>query len=293
LKALIGTQVESAPKEALALSKEHLRDEDGEFDFPSGLQGAAIDEGWETTFQYFKDSWKADNSGSRWFQVGEFPSDFNFSSFAEAWAQNETEIELGEEGGFYAPPKVIWKEWSQADPQAAYQFLEEIGSVSFGFEDFFDGYQKSARSQDIFAFSQELLSSESDYKENLGVELGDYLEENENYTRDFLAWQLKTGDFALSRASLKNLGFYRSQEEELGRRILESFPDGQRLEQIRRAHLIRRIQFRARGGCGCCRFRWLNAAPSGPSVPSRRGGKRRRRDWFAGERSPESAVGRF
>jgi hypothetical protein len=136
---------------------------------------------------------------------------------------------------FHKPPTIVWKKWSESDPQAAYRFLEEVGSITFGFDDFFDGYEKKARPQDIFEFSRELLTSESQFKDDLGPQLRNYLVLNENYTRDFLAWQEETDDFSLSRATLKQIGFYQSSGKELGRAILESIPGEQRLDQIRQS----------------------------------------------------------
>jgi hypothetical protein len=66
LKSLVSLKVDSAPMEAITLSKEYLRNEDGVFDFPPQLMKGAIDAGWQTAFEYFKDSWVVGDANGSW-----------------------------------------------------------------------------------------------------------------------------------------------------------------------------------------------------------------------------------
>jgi hypothetical protein len=137
LKELIETQVDLDATAAIALSKEHLRGSDGRIDFPRGLQSEALKQGWETTFEYFKDSWREGNSSSSWISFTDLPEDFDFVSFAASWKEHEASLNLeGNKGGYYSPPTGIWDAWSKKDPQAAFDFLISGGSETYDFDDF-------------------------------------------------------------------------------------------------------------------------------------------------------------
>ncbi|MBK1835388.1 hypothetical protein [Roseibacillus ishigakijimensis] len=237
LKGLIQTQVEDDPRKAIALSKEYLRKENGEFDFPRNLQKKAVETGWELAFDYFKDSWQENNRGSSWRWGGDFPADFDFASFAKTWAEHEASLDWGEDGGFYATPTKIWQEWSQADPQAAFEFFETGGSSTFGFSEFFSGYQETARPEDIFNFARQLAEEKSPLQSGMESSVVNYAFAHQNNLRALLDWTRDTGDLSLLTASLGN-GYLNDGDTARGMEtVLHELPATERLAHVREAHL--------------------------------------------------------
>lgn len=236
LKELISTKKKLDPMAAVLLSKEHLKQADGSYDFPSGLNAEAITHGWNTAFEYYKDNWKAGNSKSGWSWGGEFPEGFNFSSFAESWQQHEVSIGAdGSNGGFFKPPVKIWKEWAKSDPGEAFEFLTSGGSKTFELDDYFDGYTKSATPEEIFEFSKNVLADPPEMELDLGRELVDYLNGNQAVMSSFLKWGEEAENRQVVTQAISNLSAWQSCQSDLGANLFKILPEGERLPALREA----------------------------------------------------------
>lgn len=237
LKELIGTTKDSSPLEAIRLSKELLRKADGEIDFPGGLAEKCAESGWETLFEYYKDSWLPESGSSGWSWGGDFPKDFDFAAFAAAWKAHEQGLNLPEEGRFYEPPEMLWRTWSETDPQAAYEFLTSDGSRTFGLGEFFTGYSKSASPEEFFETSAGIIASDRQSQDLVGRAVLSYLDDRPD------ALRLLTEQVAQGRAESRLVGELieatansEKRLADIGMPILEAMPADQRLEVIRNAH---------------------------------------------------------
>jgi hypothetical protein len=234
LKELIATQVDSDPVKAIQLSKKHLVNYEGELDFPPGLQEKAVAHGWETAFEYYKDSWKEGNDSSSASWGGSFPKDFDFSSFAEAWKKHEGARELsGNNGGFYEPPVYLWKAWSEHQPEAAFDFLANGGSVTFEFDDFFDGYSEGASAEEVFEFSSNVLANPPEIELDVDRELFSYLADDVRNLNSYVEWSRQNDAGPLVQTLVKGINVYGDNEKDTGVSILNTIPEDQRLGQIR------------------------------------------------------------
>ncbi|MGB6220838.1 hypothetical protein [Haloferula sp.] len=236
LKSVIGTKTDTSPEEAIRLSKEMLRKDDGQFDFPSGLGEASAKAGWTTLFEYYKDSWLPDHGSSGWTWGGEFPRDFDFASFAAAWKKHEDSLQLPKSGRFYEPPEMLWQAWSERDPQAALEFMTSGGSRTFDLDTFLSGYSKSASPSEFLETSAGILANDPQARATVGRKVGDYLEDRPDALPEF------TTSIAQNQAdpALVSGVVARSLESErmlarIGIPILESVPRSEQLGLVRSA----------------------------------------------------------
>jgi hypothetical protein len=237
LKSVIGTKTETSPAEAILLSKELLKKDSGEIDFPRGLAEASAKAGWDTLFEYYKDSWLPDFGSSGWVWGGDFPRDFDFASFAVAWGKHEEGLNLPEKGRFYEPPEMLWRTWSERDPQAAYEFMNSGGSRTFDLDTFFDGYSKSASPGEFLETSESIVVNDPKTRDEVGEGVVSYLghrpdgmpQLTEKIVRNQVAPALLAGVIRESIASDEIL-------EKIGNPILEAITRSERLGIIRDAY---------------------------------------------------------
>lgn len=236
LKSVIGTKTEISPTEAIQLSKELLKKDNGEIDFPGGLAEASAKAGWDTLFEYYKDSWLPDFGSSGWVWGGDFPRDFDFASFAAAWGKHEEGLNLPEKGRFYEPPEMLWRTWSERDPQAAYEFMSSGGSRTFDLDTFFDGYSKAASPSEFMETSEGIVMNDPKLRDEVGGAVVSYLDKRpdglteltERITRNQADPTLVAGVVRESFGSEESLA-------KIGSPILEAFASSERLARIRTA----------------------------------------------------------
>jgi len=240
LKSLISTRVDTDPLDALRLAKEHLRDEDGHFDFPGNLVNRCAEAGWSALFEYYKDSWSADNSSSGWSWGGNFPINFDFSSFASAWKAHEAGLKIPDAGGFYEYPGYVWKTWSERDPQAAYEFMKSGGSRTFDLDDFISGYSNTASPGEMLETLTTIQRDQNDPQANdstVGTGLYNYLN-NRGDALPTITGEIEAGnvDPSLLQSLVRSMMSTSSYEEKIGPAIFAAMPADQRLDTIRAAH---------------------------------------------------------
>jgi hypothetical protein len=237
LQMLIGTQIERDLLKAIQLSKENLVDYQGEIDFPNRLQEKAIVHEWEMAFNYYKGSWKEDNSSSGYSWSGDFSKDFDFSSSAAKWKNDERGLDLESlNGGFYEPPSYIWKVWSEQDLEAAFEFLSKGGSSSFDFDDFFGGYAKRVSSEDFFGLNGSILSESPDVEMPLDREFFGYLANDLGNLKSVLDWSEGNNAAPVTQALIKGIQSSGDSARETGFAILKTIPEGQLLNEVRDAY---------------------------------------------------------
>ena len=237
LQMLIGTQIERDLLKAIQLSKENLVDYQGEIDFPNRLQEKAIVHEWEMAFNYYKGSWKEDNSSSGYSWSGDFSKDFDFSSSAAKWKNDERGLDLESlNGGFYEPPSYIWKVWSEQDLEAAFEFLSKGGSSSFDFDDFFGGYAKRVSSEDFFGLNGSILSESPDVEMPLDREFFGYLANDLGNLKPVLDWSEGNNAAPVTQALIKGIQSSGDSARETGFAILKTIPEGQLLNEVRDAY---------------------------------------------------------
>ena len=237
LKMLIGTQIERDLLKAIQLSKENLVDYQGEIDFPNRLQEKAIVHEWEMAFNYYKGSWKEDNSSSGYSWSGDFSKDFDFSSSAAKWKNDERGLDLESlNGGFYEPPSYIWKVWSEQDLEAAFEFLSKGGSSSFDFDNFFGGYAKRVSSEDFFGLNGSILSESPDVEMPLDREFFGYLANDLGNLKPVLDWSEGNNAAPVTQALIKGIQSSGDSARETGFAILKTIPEGQLLNEVRDAY---------------------------------------------------------
>jgi hypothetical protein len=237
LQMLIGIQIERDLLKAIQLSKENLVDYQGEIDFPNRLQEKAIVHEWEMAFNYYKGSWKEDNSSSGYSWSGDFSKDFDFSSSAAKWKNDERGLDLESlNGGFYEPPSYIWKVWSEQDLEAAFEFLSKGGSSSFDFDDFFGGYAKRVSSEDFFGLNGSILSESPDVEMPLDREFFGYLANDLGNLKSVLDWSEGNNAAPVTQALIKGIQSSGDSARETGFAILKTIPEGQLLNEVRDAY---------------------------------------------------------
>jgi hypothetical protein len=237
LQMLIGIQIERDLLKAIQLSKENLVDYQGEIDFPNRLQEKAIVHEWEMAFNYYKGSWKEDNSSSGYSWSGDFSKDFDFSSSAAKWKNDERGLDLESlNGGFYEPPSYIWKVWSEQDLEAAFEFLSKGGSSSFDFDDFFGGYAKRVSSEDFFGLNGSILSESPDVEMPLDREFFGYLANDLGNLKPVLDWSEGNNAAPVTQALIKGIQSSGDSARETGFAILKTIPEGQLLNEVRDAY---------------------------------------------------------
>jgi len=237
LQMLIGIQIERDLLKAIQLSKENLVDYQGEIDFPNRLQEKAIVHEWEMAFNYYKGSWKEDNSSSGYSWSGDFSKDFDFSSSAAKWKNDERGLDLESlNGGFYEPPSYIWKVWSEQDLEAAFEFLSKGGSSSFDFDDFFGGYAKRVSSEDFFGLNGSILSESPDVEMPLDREFFGYLPNDLGNLKSVLDWSEGNNAAPVTQALIKGIQSSGDSARETGFAILKTIPEGQLLNEVRDAY---------------------------------------------------------
>jgi hypothetical protein len=237
LQMLIGIQIERDLLKAIQLSKENLVDYQGEIDFPNRLQEKAIVHEWEMAFNYYKGSWKEDNSSSGYSWSGDFSKDFDFSSSAAKWKNDERGLDLESlNGGFYEPPSYIWKVWSEQDLEAAFEFLSKGGSSSFDFDDFFGGYAKRVSSEDFFGLNGSILSESPDVEMPLDREFFGYLANDLGNLKSVLDWSEGNNAAPVTQALIKGIQSSGDSACETGFAILKTIPEGQLLNEVRDAY---------------------------------------------------------
>ena len=239
LRKLIGTQIEGDVLKAIQLSERHLVDHEGMIDFPSGLQEKAVGHGWETAFEYYKDNWKENNSSSDHSWSGEFPMDFDFTSFAGEWKKHESALRFkGQKGRFYEPPTYIWKVWSEQEPEAVFEFLTNGGSLTFEFGFFFDAFAKSATPEEVFELSSKVVSGPSDEEIELDRKLFKYMLNNPRNLKSLMAWSQGNGATPVTQALIKGILPVGSRRCETGLAILKIVPKEQQLYVVRDSYTI-------------------------------------------------------
>ena len=237
LQMLIGIQIERDLLKAIQLSKENLVDYQGEIDFPNRLQEKAIVHEWEMAFNYYKGSWKEDNSSSGYSWSGDFSKDFDFSSSAAKWKNDERGLDLESlNRGFYEPPSYIWKVWSEQDLEAAFEFLSKGGSSSFDFDDFFGGYAKRVSSEDFFGLNGSILSESPDVEMPLDREFFGYLANDLGNLKSVLDWSEGNNAAPVTQALIKGIQSSGDSARETGFAILKTIPEGQLLNEVRDAY---------------------------------------------------------
>ena len=237
LQMLIGIQIERDLLKAIQLSKENLVDYQGEIDFPNRLQEKAIVHEWEMAFNYYKGSWKEDNSSSGYSWSGDFSKDFDFSSSAAKWKNDERGLDLESlNGGFYEPPSYIWKVWSEQDLEAAFEFLSKGGSSSFDFDDFFGGYAKRVSLEDFFGLNGSILSESPDVEMPLDREFFGYLANDLGNLKPVLDWSEGNNAAPVTQALIKGIQSSGDSARETGFAILKTIPEGQLLNEVRDAY---------------------------------------------------------
>ena len=237
LQMLIGIQIERDLLKAIQLSKENLVDYQGEIDFPNRLQEKAIVHEWEMAFNYYKGSWKEDNSSSGYSWSGDFSKDFDFSSSAAKWKNDERGLDLESlNRGFYEPPSYIWKVWSEQDLEAAFEFLSKGGSSSFDFDNFFGGYAKRVSSEDFFGLNGSILSESPDVEMPLDREFFGYLANDLGNLKPVLDWSEGNNAAPVTQALIKGIQSSGDSARETGFAILKTIPEGQLLNEVRDAY---------------------------------------------------------
>ena len=230
-KSLIGVLGEESTLKAIQLSKKHCIGFDGKIDYPPGLLNSAAKQGWQATFEYFKD---LGATGNRDWSAGGFliPKDFDFRSFAQAWAAHERSAGLTDRDGFYEPPVYLWQEWAKRDPQAALDFLQSGATKAFHATDFFSSYIEVAAPKDIFTVAASLDNAM--LASGVSNLLADELSEAPGLSIPFVEWMKESGDQTLTTAILK-LCVYREDRKALGKSILAGLGSEERLAVVRDA----------------------------------------------------------
>lgn len=237
LKSLIGALDQSEAPRAVALSKKLLKDHRGMIDYPPNLQQYAIQHSWQAAFEFFKDCWLKGNTGSSssW---GQAVQDFDYQSFAAAWAAHEASLNLDRVTRFYLPPTPVWKWWSQIDPQAALDFVRSGGSRTFSANDFFDGYEKVAKPSELYLVAKEWAVDDPKVVSEVASILHSYLKETPAHFEEYMALLRQTGDLTLvGPLLLKTLS--PSDGYALSKRLVSNLSPAQQMQVIRDALLFR------------------------------------------------------
>jgi hypothetical protein len=231
LKDLIETMDQQQAKRAVELSKQLLKNHDGKIDYPHGLQQEAINQGWETAFEFFKDCWLPSNgsSSSSWNRA--LPKGFDYQAFANAWSLHEAGLKLENEWRFYLPPSPIWKYWSQADPQAALDYLQSGASKTFGVDDFFEGYEQVASPGDYFAMARGMVEHDNSRRNEVFSLLSSYLDDGTANLAAFVESVKASGDTTFVPELIQSSRFGDRQQAIAS--LLQALKPEQRLQTLR------------------------------------------------------------
>jgi hypothetical protein len=145
------------PEKALELTRNHCRDEEGNWDVPYQVAQSIVSMEPDAMLDAVKSLLSSNNSSG---QEGTFPSDYDFRKALDGLAEIKSSLKSGQRIALY--PSNLLTEWTRRDPSASWKWISEGEQVSSDdVEDFLETYCASA---DVASAAQMMVSAGERFK---------------------------------------------------------------------------------------------------------------------------------